>query len=180
MFEIETVLNNRPLTFTYEEPGDEVLTPNHLLFGRRLNLQAFSNDNSDNNTNLSSRFEHVQTILEHFWRRWRNEYVLELREQHRANNHSINILCEKDDLVLIHENKVPRATFKVGIIENFKPSRDNQKRVALVRYINSDGKVSKIYRPVNKLYPVEGHVKPKDSIPKITFIDDSKIETRIA
>ena len=75
-------------------------------------------------------------------------------------------MCEKDDVVLIHEDKVPRATFKVGIVESFKPSRDNQKRVALVRYINSDGKVSKIYRPINKLYPVEGHVKTKDDISK--------------
>ena len=177
LFEIEMVLNNRPLTFTYEEPGDEVLTPNHLLFGRRLNFQAHSNESNSNNINLSSRFEHIQTVLEHFWRRWRNEYVLELREQHKAINHSINNVCEKDDVVLIHEDKVPRATFKVGIVESFKPSRDNQKRVALVRYINSDGKVSKIYRPINKLYPVEGHVKTKDDIPKIKFIDESKIVT---
>ena len=32
--EIELVLNNRPLTFRYENPNDTVLTPNHLLIGR--------------------------------------------------------------------------------------------------------------------------------------------------
>ena len=38
LYEIEIILNNRPLTFTYENPSDEMLTPNHLLFGPRLNL----------------------------------------------------------------------------------------------------------------------------------------------
>ena len=32
--EIELVLNNRALTFRYENPNDTVLTPNHLLIGR--------------------------------------------------------------------------------------------------------------------------------------------------
>ena len=31
--QIQVVINNRPLTFMYDEPGEEVLTPNHLLFG---------------------------------------------------------------------------------------------------------------------------------------------------
>ena len=35
--EIELNLNNRPLTFTYEIPGDEVLTQSHLMHGGRLN-----------------------------------------------------------------------------------------------------------------------------------------------
>ena len=35
--EIELTLNNRPLTFTYEIPGDEILTPSHLIHGRRIN-----------------------------------------------------------------------------------------------------------------------------------------------
>ena len=40
LYEIEIILNNRPLTFTYENPNDPVLTPYHLLFGRRFNLQV--------------------------------------------------------------------------------------------------------------------------------------------
>ena len=37
--EIECIINNRPLTFVYEEVGDEVLTPNHLVFGLKLNMK---------------------------------------------------------------------------------------------------------------------------------------------
>ena len=35
--EIELTLNNRPLTFTYEIPGNEALTPSYLIHGRRIN-----------------------------------------------------------------------------------------------------------------------------------------------
>ena len=36
--EIEGTLNSRPLTYEYDEVGCEVLTPSHLIFGRRLKL----------------------------------------------------------------------------------------------------------------------------------------------
>eukprot|EP00795_Rhopilema_esculentum_P013901 gene13901-biopygen3813 len=34
--EIENTLNCRPLTYDYDEPGVEVLTQSHLIFGRRV------------------------------------------------------------------------------------------------------------------------------------------------
>ena len=37
LLEKELTLNNRPLTFTYEIPGNEVLTLSHLIYGRRIN-----------------------------------------------------------------------------------------------------------------------------------------------
>ncbi|XP_004211633.1 uncharacterized protein LOC101235323 [Hydra vulgaris] len=38
--EIEVVVNNRPITFMYEVPGNEPLTPNHLVFGQKLRLES--------------------------------------------------------------------------------------------------------------------------------------------
>ena len=34
--EVETTLNSRPLTYDYDTLGEEVLTPTHLIYGRRL------------------------------------------------------------------------------------------------------------------------------------------------
>ena len=42
--EVETVINNRPNTFTYEMPGDTPLTPNHMLYGRTMNFKATKED----------------------------------------------------------------------------------------------------------------------------------------
>lgn len=38
--EIQLIINNRPLTLLSEEPGQITLTPNHMLFGRRLELES--------------------------------------------------------------------------------------------------------------------------------------------
>ena len=37
--ELETVISNSPLLFLYDEPVEEVLTQNDLLFGRKINLE---------------------------------------------------------------------------------------------------------------------------------------------
>ena len=38
LFEIETIINNRPITYFYDDESESCLTPNHLLFGRTLLL----------------------------------------------------------------------------------------------------------------------------------------------
>ena len=79
MQDVECVLNNRPLC----EPCDEelgVLTPNHFLYGRRLEVINYS-DNNDvpedrNEASLNRRTKHLLVTMKHFWKRWRNEYPL--------------------------------------------------------------------------------------------------------
>ena len=39
LFGIENVLNNRPLYFMYDKDVSEVLTPNSLLYGRKLEFE---------------------------------------------------------------------------------------------------------------------------------------------
>ena len=43
--EIQRVINNRPLTYNYNDVDSEPLTPNHLISGRRLDINNF-NENS--------------------------------------------------------------------------------------------------------------------------------------
>ncbi|XP_047143059.1 uncharacterized protein LOC124817258 [Hydra vulgaris] len=79
--EVEAVVNNRPITFTYNKPGDTPLTPNHLLYGRTLNFLAIEDDNIE--YNLNARSAYISNVLNHYWKRWRDEYVTELREYHK-------------------------------------------------------------------------------------------------
>ena len=60
------VINNRPLTFIYDEPAEEVLAPNHLLFGTKINLENISKSISFNNEDLNKRTQHLHNLLEHF------------------------------------------------------------------------------------------------------------------
>ena len=62
MAEIQIVINNRPLTFLYDKPAEEVLTPNHLLFGRKINLENISKSISLNNEDLNKRSQHIHNL----------------------------------------------------------------------------------------------------------------------
>ena len=39
LFQVEMILNNRPLTYVYPDEIERAQTPNHLLFGRTLQHQ---------------------------------------------------------------------------------------------------------------------------------------------
>ena len=36
LLEVKGTLNSRPLTYAYDEVSAEILTPSHLVYGRRL------------------------------------------------------------------------------------------------------------------------------------------------
>ena len=78
MYEIVIILNNRPLTFIYENPNDLVLIPNQL-FGRSLNLQVIDSKEEEN-IDIFSRYKNIQNLIEYFAKKWENEYLIELRE----------------------------------------------------------------------------------------------------
>ena len=42
--EIELILNSRPLGVLYDDDMGQILTPNHLLSGRKLNLENVRSD----------------------------------------------------------------------------------------------------------------------------------------
>jgi hypothetical protein len=56
--------------------------------------------------------KHLNVVLNHFWKRWQIEYLLELRESHRqqyagSSNHDTNTI-DTNDVEILQEDK-PRA-----------------------------------------------------------------------
>ena len=88
--EVEAVLNSRPLTYLSSEDKNEPLTPSHLSIGYRvLTLpdppppdEDPDYDSSDSTEGLTRRMRHLTKALQKFWKRWKQEYLLELREHH--------------------------------------------------------------------------------------------------
>ena len=75
----------------------EVMTPNHLLFGRKLYQE---NPNWESNSDiiepdLPKRIEYVESLIEHFWKRWSFEYVTSLRECQKVSNQKIIYFRQK-------------------------------------------------------------------------------------
>jgi len=67
---------------------DEPLTPSHLMVGRRIlslpdNLNYYvPDDDEDFVVNVSvvkKRAKYLNSVLNHFWKRWSKEYFIELR-----------------------------------------------------------------------------------------------------
>ena len=163
--EVECILNSRPLSYMSDEVDGEVLTPSHLLVGRRLltlptgvetNLKL---DDSDKEYALSKRFLHLTRLLSHFWNRWRREYLTDLRETHKLNNNK-SVDISPGDVVLVHEDYTKRAQWKVAIVEELIRGKDNEVRGARIRKAGK-GKNEFLNRPVQKLIPLECAVKDR-------------------
>ena len=96
LIEVKLIINNAPLTYVYPNTIKTYLTPNHLLFGRQL--LCYSNTTSTvvrNLTVLSSTTGKINCISNHFWYRWRHEYVVNLRETQlvwKSNRNSPKIM----------------------------------------------------------------------------------------
>ena len=66
--EIENVINNRPISYTYFELDlIEPITPNKLLYGRNLEVISIVNDASPMvDLKVTKREQCLKTLLKHF------------------------------------------------------------------------------------------------------------------
>ena len=71
LVEVEGTLNCRPLTYEYNNPEGEVLTPAHLIYGRRLqSLPEVTEEEDESESNCARRYKYLNQKLQHFWKRW--------------------------------------------------------------------------------------------------------------
>ena len=154
LMELEATLNSRPLTYDYDELGAEMLTPSHLIYGRRLlSLPEMRNDEEESETGLLRRFRYLAKLRIHFWNRWRREYLTDLREHHRGKKESQNKVSI-GDVVLVHEDNAKRSNWKMGKVVEQIVGKDGVVRGTKVRLITK-GKPIIVNRAVQKLYPLE-------------------------
>ncbi|CAB4011584.1 Hypothetical predicted protein [Paramuricea clavata] len=114
-------------------------------------------DTPAGNGSLSRRATYLKKLLEHFWKRWSREYLLELREHHRVKGvrRSAKANPKEGDIVCVYEEKTPRNLWRLGKVEKLFKGNDGQVRAVALRIWNK-GKKTTLQRPVQKVYPVEG------------------------
>ena len=131
-----------------------MITPNHLLFGRRINLENISKSISFNNEDLNKRSQHLHNLLEYFRKTWRTEYLTKLRENQNCKVKDHECKIKEDEVVIICDDQKSRALLSVAKVEKVLLSKDNNVRGATIKYV-INGKTAVINRPINKLYPIE-------------------------
>ena len=165
--EIEAVINSRPLSYVSSADLEEPLTPSHLVVGRRLlNLPdylgyVYDPDDEDfevNASQLKRRMKHLANVLNHFWKRWRTEYLSELRECHQysaAKKTSYHPSVSCGDIVIVHDESIPRGFWKLEQVQEVHSGPDGLPRSALVRVVTRDRQHTLLKRPLQLLYPLE-------------------------
>ncbi len=72
-------------------------------------------------SDISKRIIHLNTELEHFWKRWEKEYLLELREVHRHGKYPPKEKhCDKiavADMVLVPGDGKPQGFWKLAKVK---------------------------------------------------------------
>ncbi len=164
--EVESIINLRPLTYLSSSDLEEPLTPSHLIAGKRVvNLPddlGYQADLDDEDFTISQdqvrrREKYSNLVLNHFWKRWRQEYLAELRESH--HNYSQRCsgapMISVGDVVVVHDDSLPRGFWKMGLVKELFKGPDGVARGALVRLAAKDGRQSLLHRPIQRLYPLE-------------------------
>ena len=138
--EVEMVINSRPLSYVSADDMEEPLTPSHLLIGRRVMslpdhiYHEITDEDEVNSHLLNKRARHLNYTLNRFWVRWRNEYLLELREAHRHSGGSPNALpIAVGDVVVVHsDDQPPQRPRRTAALE----ARDRIKAYAMTEHFD--------------------------------------------
>ncbi|KAL4119979.1 hypothetical protein QTP88_012729 [Uroleucon formosanum] len=145
--QIEACLNSRPINSQSNDPNDErPLTPAHFVVGDSIFL-PIEQDNVDTQMNKLQRWTRVQLMVQSFWKRWSNDYIISLQQRGKWKRKCPNINI--GDLVIIKKNNIPPSHWMVGRIILLHSGTDRVVRVATVKTAQTTLK-----RPVVKLSKV--------------------------
>ncbi|XP_044184810.1 uncharacterized protein LOC122964955 [Acropora millepora] len=115
----------------------------------------------ENPADLPSRGMKAEALKqsEIWWNRWKQEYVVELREHHRAlekgaasNSPSIQT---GDIVTVMDEGKSNRGMLRLGKVLDVHPGNDGLVRGATIEVASDNGKRRRLRRPLQKLFPLE-------------------------
>eukprot|EP00794_Sanderia_malayensis_P007378 gene7378-biopygen5953 len=127
LLDIEFCLNNRPLTYQTDQLEDEVLTPNHLIHGRRIkpirDEEIFSDEDKipARKTTVSSKVQ--RKMLETMVTRIFNKS----KEHHKINQGGYNKIAV-GDIVLVKDENLPRNKWKLGKVIDIIRGKDGVER----------------------------------------------------
>lgn len=132
---IEACVNSRPLSPLNNDPNDlQVLCPSHFLIFDSLTSPVEVNV-TDAPLNRLSRWQRIEQMRQHFWRRWMREYLTELQRRPRGSDTHVTQIVP-GSMVLLVENNVPPLCWKLGRIVEVHPGADNIVRVVSIKTAN--------------------------------------------
>ncbi|XP_031349442.1 uncharacterized protein LOC116175453 [Photinus pyralis] len=149
---IEACINSRPITPISNDPHDlTALSPSHFLIGDIL-VAPIESDVTTLKINTLSRWQLVDQIKQHYWRRWQREYLHHLQQRTKWKCSKADIVI--GDMVLIKEENLPPLQWSYGRVLDIHRGSDEKVRVVIIK---TKGGVMK--RPITKIcvLPIDNH-----------------------
>lgn len=157
--EIEAIINERPLSFVSDVFGEpSPLTPNHFLrFGKEdlelpislLELELESKNSFKNS--LAKRKIYQVRLLKQLWVRWKNQYLLNLRNANHLKTPQVHENLKVGDVVLLEGSEKSKMLWDLAVIKEIIKGRDGNVRAAIIK----TAKANNLRRPIQLLYPLE-------------------------
>ena len=158
LFEVELIISNAPLTYVFPDTIETCLTFNHsticyLAVGRQLFYSPNTRWTAVKNlTVFSCTIDKINLISNHFWERWRNEYVVNLRETQRTSKLYVNFSKINVNNIAIAYDSGAQNLWIIATLTGVLPSRDSEIRGAIVDI----AKTNTIFkRSINKLFTIK-------------------------
>ncbi|XP_038107025.1 uncharacterized protein LOC119766508 [Culex quinquefasciatus] len=144
LVQVEGCLNSRPITPMSDDPNDlEPLTPAHFLVGSSLKALP-DRDFINLPANRLNHYQQIQQKQQHFWYRWKREYLSQL--QARTKRWRSPVQIEVGKLVVIVDDNLPPTRWKLARISEVHPGADG-----VVRVVTLKTATKLIKRPVEKI-----------------------------
>lgn len=142
---IEAVLNSRLMTAISTDPNHyQALTPSHFLIGGPA-IMPQEPDLSNIPITRLRRFELMRAQLQHFWKRWSQEYLPQLHKRRKWT--TLNQQVKIGDLAVLKVDNIAIMKWNLVRVVNILPGDDGVVRVVSIQ--TPDGAVMK--RPVTKI-----------------------------
>ncbi|MEM7375589.1 MAG: reverse transcriptase domain-containing protein [Bacteroidota bacterium] len=165
--ETEAILNTRPLIYIGEDLNDgTTITPSHFLSPNtktgtptledqdEIKDPTYVDGKMESKEMLLDTWKKGQRMLELFWKIWKTDYLLNLRERSKSYLSSPRIQAHEKpnvgDIVQLKE-ATPRGSWKLGKITELITSSDGNVRAAKVLLATRNI----VNRSLNLLYPLE-------------------------
>ena len=146
LVEIESTLNNRPLTYLYgdEDGPSHAVTPADLIYGHRIakssNNQQFEIVSTAKS--LTKRARYQLQVLNTFVKQWRKDYLLSLQERRGILQPASNTRPVKEgETVILKEEGTAKCLWKLARVMEVTKGRDGAIRSAKIRLTRGDRRV---------------------------------------
>lgn len=151
--EVEATINNRPLNANASPDPNELapITPAELCLGRRLEPLPDGLTLAQATTDPQKRWRRRRNLLNGYWRRWRQDYLLDLQPRQKWLKANPNLLV--DQIVVIRDDNVSRGEWRLARVKEVHKGKDD-----LVRSATLQTTKGIVRRPIQRLALLETNV----------------------